>query len=387
MSSVWSFATGGSYVEQLEWLTDVLQSPHGARHPRRLRASPRTSLTLQSLERGASRRRMDAVLRAGSGGPWQFPVTVDTRHLSAPAAAAATSIALEVDDARFVAGGFALLAFGDPRRAEVVEIDTVGTSSLTLAAPLANDWPAMTEVVPLRRGRLAAMPNVGRFTADASDIVQIDAALHEPLDSPAAMPGASYRDLPVWDIAPVWLADPVWSPERLLQGVDYAVGTPVTVDTARLPLGHTQAQYAAVGLPALRTLRSALFALAGREGVCWVPSWTHDMRIVADVSGGAGHIDIEGPLLSPHALPDNRRDIRITLFDGTVLYRRITDVTAQSATVDRLTLDATLPAFTAGAVDMACFVALCAQEADVNVLRYFDATTLTTEITWREVAG
>lgn len=383
----WTLDAGGEYTEELAWLTDVMRSPTGGSQHRRLRQSPRTTIGFSALESGDRRRWMDLLLRTCGVAPWWCPVSIDARPLDVAANVGASVLNVDPDGARFVAGGRALVAGPDPRHHEVVETDTVGPSSLSLVDPLAFAWPAGTQVVPLRRGRLADVPSVGRFTADDSALVPLRFRLEQVLDSDPAIPGTAYRDFPVFDfIAPVWTSDPTWSPERQTAVSDDGIGVPYVAATADQAEGKTVMQYAAVGAE-LATLRSALFALAGRWAPAWVPSWTHDLRVVANVSAGAITLDVAGPLLSTVALASNHRDIRIELDGGAVLYRRIASVAAHSASVDRLTLDAALPdAFTVQQVRMACFISLCTQDSDVNTLRYFGPDALQCELSWRELA-
>lgn len=385
----WTFAAGGDYTEELAWLTDLLQAPTGGTQHRRLRQSPRTTLTFSALESGANRRWMDVLLRANSAGAWWSPVSIDARALTADVAAASSSLPVDMAAARFVDGGHALVVGTDPRRFEVLEIAAsgVGGSTLTLAGTTANAWPAGTQVIPVRRARLAEMPQVGRFTADDSALVQFRFRLEEPLDTVAAMPGATYRSYPMFDaFAPAWTSDPVWVPERLTDVQDDDLATPFVADTAGVALGKVTMQYTLDTAAAIRIFREALFALAGRWSPAWVPSWTHDLRLAASVAGGQSYIDVEGPLLSTQPLAANHRDLRIELFDGTVLYRRISAVAAQSTTIDRLTLDAALPsAFTTAQVKMISFLTLSVQDSDTNMLRYFDAQTMQCELVWREL--
>lgn len=385
----WTFACGGSYTEELAWLTDVLQAPTGGTQHRRLRQSPRTTVSFQALESGAYRRWMDLLLRANSAGRWWVPIAVDARQLAVGAFADDTVLDVDIDGARFTTGGHVLLIGSSPRTFEVREIASIGTATLTLATGLAQAWGPGTQVIPLRTGRLAAMPQVGRFTSDDSALVTLQFRLEEPLDVAPAWPGSTYRGYPVFDtLAPVWMSDPTWTPERLIDLQDDDISVPVVTDTAGIALGKTTMHYAPTGQDQVAAFRSALFAMAGRWAPVWVPSWAHDLRVVAPAAAGQAFLDVQGPLLSTQPLAANHRDIRIALANGTVLYRRITAVTAQGSAVDRLTLDTALPAaFAVSAVQMVCFLSLSVQDADTNALRYFDAdTTLECELTWRELA-
>lgn len=383
----WAFATGGDYTEEVAWLTDVLRAPTGGTQHRRLRDSPRTTVAFSALESAANRRWMDVQLRANSAARWWVPVSIDARRLTSAVSSGATSLALDDSGARFVAGGKALVVGADPRAFEVAAIASVGSSSLTLAAGLAVGWPVGTQVIPLRAGRLVDAPAVGRFTADDSGLVDLRFRLEDPLDTTAAMPGSTYRSYPVFDVfVPVWTSDPVWSPERELQSLDDDIATPLVVDLAGVALGKTVMQYAPDTAAAVASFRGALFAMAGRWSPVWVPSWAQDLRLVEGVSAAQGYIDVEGPLLSGAAIAANHRDIRIELFGGTVYYRRITGASALSGTVDRLTLDSTIPAaFTLSAVRIVSFITLSVQDSDTNTLRYFDGTLMQCELTWREL--
>jgi hypothetical protein len=382
----WTFGTGGDYAEECAWLTDLMQAPTGGTQHRCLRLSPRVTVSFSALESGSSRRWFDLQLRANSAGTWQVPVGVDRRDLTAPAVASDTSLTLATANARFVVGGQALVVGEDPRRFDLVEISGIASGYLTLTDPLVYDWPAGTPVYPVRKGMLAEQPTVSRFTGDASGLIDLRFQLLEDLDTDAVVPGSTYRGFPVFDfIAPVWTTDPAWVPERLTSLMDDDIGVPLMTDLPGVALGKTTMQYAPATTTDVVAFRGALYALRGRWSPAWVPSWTQDLRIVADVSAGATSLDIEGPLLSTDAIATNHRDIRIALADGTVLYRRINAVAVASSTVDRLTLDSALPAFSADSVHIACFMGLCVQDSDVVTLNYLDPTALEAELTWREL--
>lgn len=383
----WTFAPGGEYTEEFQWLTDVLTAPTGGTQHRRLRISPRAVVGFSALESGASRVWMDRQLRNYSAAPWWVPVSIDTRYLASTVSAGATVLSTPVAGARFVAGGKVLVMGDDPRKFEVGAISAVGSNSITLSPGLAGGWPAGTQLIPLRAGYLLEAPQVGRFTSRDSALVALRFRLTDPLDTTAAMPGATYRGYPVFDaFVPVWLSDPVWTPERRVALVDDDIGTPLALDLAGVALGKTTMQYAPDSAADVASFRAALFALAGRWSPAWVPSWAQDLRLVAGVGAGQGYIDVEGPVLSDQPLAANRRDIRIELFGGTVHYRRITAASALSGTVDRLTLDSTLPAaFQLSDIKLVSFITLSVLDADTVSLSYFDTSTAVCELIWREL--
>lgn len=393
----WAFATGGDYAEQFDWLTEVLAGDGGNTQHRSLRETPRVLLSFAGLESGDNRRWMEVLLRSNSAGRWWVPVGVDSFWLgaAAPASAAVLSVSGEAfASARMVEGGHVMLVDpNNPHRFEVQEVAVGGigvdTLSLEGLVGLAYDWPAGTQVVPVRRGRLAEAPQVGRFTADHTGLISLKFRLEDPLEDDAEFPGELYRGYPVFDfIVPVWTTDPVWTPERLQASVDFEVAVPVMVDTAGAALGKTTMSFVPDTLPGVVGFRAALFVLSGRASPTWVPSWTHDLRILAPVTNGATHIDVAGPLFSAPetGLQDNHRDIRIALANGTVLYRRITTAVSLGGGVERLTLDSAIATgFSVAQVSMTCFMGLCVQDSDSVLLRYFGPTAAQCDLVWREL--
>lgn len=388
MSDPWVHPVGGEYSETLAWLTDVLQAGStGVTQHRRLRQAPRTLVAFASQASGDAWRRLVMELRRRAGEAWDVPLAYDERALTASASIGATSLALDVAGARFVAGGRALLTSPDLGAWESVTVDTVGTSSLTLADPTVAAWPAGTRVVPVRAARLDPMPQVQWFTGDDGAGLPLTWRLEDLLEETPATPGTTYRGFPVFDRPPVWAADPEASPGRMLASLDNDFGPPAQADLAEVSLDRLVHLHVTEGEADAQALRAWLYLLAGRWGAAWVPSWTQDLRLVADVSNGATTIDVAGPLLSGHALPANLRDIRIELHGGTVLHRRISSVAAPSAAVDRLTLDSAIATgFTLATVRSISWLRLCTQAADQNTLNYWAPGVIQTEIAWQGLA-
>lgn len=184
----------------------------------------------------------------------------------------------------------------------------------------------------------------------------------------------------------MWTSDPETTPERQLLTVDEDTGPIVTADLVGIPLGRTSLSFALVGRPAIAAFLGLLYALCGRWSPVWVPSWAQDLRVVATVANGATTVDVEHSGLSARPLAINRRDIRIQLADGTVLYRRITAAMEQSADVERLTLDSAIATgFAASAVAVVSFMALCRQDTDVNKLIWCNHDTVQCDLSFRAV--
>jgi hypothetical protein len=382
----WTFNAGGTVAEQLTWLTDVLPATTGPEQTRKLREAPRTVVSFGGLETARNRRWLETLLIANGAGQWLAPLVMDVTRLSAPLSAASTSVPIDTATLRFVAGGQALLIAADLRHFEVVALDAVSGSALTLVDPTTYAWGAGTRVIPLRVARLDTMPSLSRFTGDAAPY-QVAFRLEEPLEETPDAGDATYRTAPVLEWTPTWSSDPEFVPERRLLTEDEGTGPVAMFDLVGIPLGKLAMNFTLVGRSTIAAFRGLLFALCGRWSPIWVPSQAQDMRIVATVANGATSLDVEHCGFSGWPLSVNRRDLRIKLHNGTVLYRRITDAEELSSSVERLTLDSSIATgFAAADVAVVSFMALCRQDTDVNKLTWWNHDTVQTELTFRAVS-
>lgn len=385
----WLFGAGGDYTERYEWLTDVPTAATGMTHHRRLRASPRVQIEFSCLSDGNARRQLEHALRKNAGGWWWIPISVDALRIGSNLPAGSMIIPVDPSNARFVSEGKALLQAGDLAAWEVVSIAQSGLSpsGILLEAPTSKAWTPGCTVTPLRLARLAAWPSIGRFTADASDIVDLQWRLEDPLEDPPQILGDVYRGFPVWPFAPEWSSGPDLLCERTLLGQDDGISRPVGYDFAGVPLNAMAMRYVMDADERVRAFRAAIFALAGRWQPVWITSAASDFRIVQDVPAGATFIDVEGALDPIGALDTNLRDLRIVLRDATAIYRRVTGVSVLAPGVQRLSLDSPIAAaFAASDVGVASWMTLCVQDADTCLIRYWVRDVAVCDITWRQIA-
>lgn len=367
----WTFSAAGEITERWEWLTDLLPAPTGPVQARRLRTSPRIFQGFDALEAAARRRQLENALIANGSGTWAVPLVQDAATLTAPASTGSTLLALDAVDRRFRVGGRVLLMVDDPRVFDLAEVVAVEDDELELADPPTVAWPAGTRVVPAESGRLNGLPSLARFTADAVPL-RVEFRLTEPLVETEDAGDATYRSLPVLELHPDWSVEPVAQPDRLLQTVDAGTGPVSVFDLPEIPLGALRFEVVMQGRAALAAFRRLLAALAGRWALLWVPTLAQDLRVTGALVAASTTLDVEWSGLGDTDLAPNRRDLRIALGDGTVLYRRITAVAALGDDEERLTLDSTL-GVTAAATDVVSvsFLVLSRQDADVNLLRHW----------------
>lgn len=383
----WTFGVGGDVAERWEWLTDVMPAPTGPEQRRRLRQSPRITQQFEGMEQGLLRRWMEHLLVLNGAGKWDAPLVADVAALGAAVAIGATTLSADVRLRRYTAGGRVLLVDdADPRTFEICEIASATDTAVTLADATTMAWRAGTRIVPLVNSRLEAIPSLARFTPEQAP-VELAFQTIEPVDWTPDAGAATYRTAPVLEIAPVWTSDPVFLAERSLGVEDNDSSIPAVFDQVGIPLSKFTMQFALHGRDELADFWSLLYALAGRWSVIWVPSQANDLRVVANLASASTQLDVEWTGISEWPLQVNRKDIRILLDDGTVLYRRISSVAGIDASSERLVLDSALGVNrTPEQVVMVSFLSLCRQDTDVNLLRYWSHDLVESELTFRSLS-
>lgn len=349
--------------ENLSWLSDVMvASASAVSQHRSLRIGPRRSFVFELLAAGQERRVADMLL-AGHRGAWLLPIWPDVQLVGALSAAAGF-IACKTPGFDFVAGGKALL-WASVNRWEVVQIDTIDPTGLTLDVPLVDSWPAGTRLYPLRRARVQdgaeevlRNDNVGR-RGIAFDIDEVS-------DWPTLASPTTYQSHLVLDVRPDESDDPTASYGGLAQTVDYETSLPVVHDLPSLALRTQQSHWKLWKRAEHTWFRSLLYTLSGRHTPIWVPSFASDLKPVADIAGEGVNLSVEwaGYTLFGKG-KHNRKDIRIELHDGTVFYRRISNaVEAGDTETLVLNLPLDVASIAAGSIRAISFMALCTLASD-----------------------
>lgn len=375
--------------ETLAWLTDLMQAPTGGQQARQLRSAPRRTFAFQTLDDHGGRRIADSLRFDLGVRQFLLPIYADVQMLAAAVPAAATEIPCDTAGYDFVVGGRAVL-WSSPTAWELVTIaaDGVGTDALTLAVATANAWPAGTRLYPVRAARLSQPPQETQGSDDLGAL-QVSVAIDEPCDWPAAWPTTTmYRGLAVLDWRGDESNDPTDQYNRMSTMVDASTGPIFYYDTAGMPFRAQKLDFTLVRRSDHTKFRSLLYQLAGQAGTCWVPDWQNSVRLSAPVTASATQISMPWMGYTQFGYQQaGRQDLRIELFDHTVLYRRITG-SADASDHEVLQLD-TAPgvAIDPTKVRQINFLSVCAQASDsVQLVHDGDANGIATaSLSWQAV--
>ncbi|ASK91045.1 hypothetical protein KWH04_01195 [Xanthomonas campestris pv. trichodesmae] len=325
--------------ERLEWLTDVLQSPTAAEQRRKLRQWPRRSWSANLLVDGDDRASLDLALYGWGQRNWALPIWTDVTWLSAATGAGSQAVALNTAGMDYRAGGLALLRGATALEVEVVEVDTVRADGIDLVRPVQTSWAPGSRIYPVRIARLSEQPQESRLTDQASRYdVSFDSV--EACSWPATPPTTLYRGVPVLEEVPDESEDLSRQYQRLLTLLDNGINAPAVTDLVGTGIAVQQHRWFLAGRAARSAWRSLAYYLAGRAGAIWVPTFADDLRLTAVVAATAATLDIKMIGYARFgAGKTGRRHIRIELFDGRTIHRRITGAVVVDAGTERLSLD------------------------------------------------
>ncbi|WP_339665889.1 hypothetical protein [uncultured Pseudomonas sp.] len=342
----WSFAPdwGDGVRERLTWKTDIMISEAFVEQRRALRLAPRRELSASMYVEDRERQLLDLALFGWGGRIWAVPVWPEIQVLAIPVALESKRIDCQTEHLDFRPGGLAMLRSESAFEFEVVEIEAIDAGGLDLRRATQGSWPAGSRLYPARTGQLMQQPDISRLT-DMASAVDVDFLVMDPSDWPALAVDALplYRGRPVLDARPDESEDLTSSFERLTSTLDSQASMPLVTDTAGRAMPVTGYRWVDMGRADRAHWRSLAYTLRGAQGSIWVPTHADDLTLVDTVSSTSNSLDVAncGYTRFGQARP-GRRDIRIELYDGTVLYRRITGAAEMSPAMERLVIDQAL---------------------------------------------
>ncbi|HGN9414343.1 TPA: hypothetical protein ACK11A_002010 [Klebsiella pneumoniae] len=324
-------------TEQLEWKTDVLQSPTGAEQRISRRLSPRRTFEFTTLVHDTGRQRFENMLWQGCAGTWAMPVYPDVFALPAAVSSGVAALSIPTAGRDFTVGGTVLLKTDESPAAtsRMVTIAGIAGNVLQLASPLTDNWPAGSLVYPVRKAVLTEPPSLSRLTGSATTAqVRFRIAEHNAFSDAPVL--TQYRGHPVLESETDWGESVSGSYQPLIRELDNSSSIPYRLDTAGRPFWRQTHNWFTVNRQAQTSLRQLLWYLRGRQRPIWVPGQTLDFSPRSAISGNS--VDVVEAGFTELGIRPGHRDICILLADGTRYYRRIAAVSLVSG-AERLVLD------------------------------------------------
>jgi hypothetical protein len=360
-------------MERLECLTAVLASPSGAEQRFAARWSPRRYLEPLVTPVGRVRTLFDMAVGAVGASSWYVPVWHDTQYLTETLGIGDTVLNCETEYREFAVGGHVML-WRDEFTSTVLEVASMSPTSLTFVAGPAASWPAGTRLFPAVKARLAEMPSMGRRGPRAieNSIRFIVETENDYTDAAVTLPYPTYDSFMVLTTHPDEGQDITHGRMRLLEDIDGETGLSRRYDTASIDFTLQRHHWLNVGRQEHAEIRSLFYALDGRRGLLWLPTFANDFEIVADADDTDTSIEVALCGFTAFGGPRFGRDrIWIKMRDGTNIFREITGSALTIDGTETIQLDAALGAdLTPANVARISFMALSRLDSDIMEIEH-----------------
>ncbi|MCX8712287.1 hypothetical protein J3U57_06245 [Gilliamella sp. B3464] len=325
-------------TEILEWKTDILQSYSGAEQRIARRLSPRRMFEFSILINGNERSRFENRLAFVGGNSWYFPVYTDVTYLDDDVNTGATVLPCNTIGRDFVVGNKVLIQseINNINQTALLEVSAVNENSITLVNPVKTQFFAGAYIYPVRLAVLTDMPELTRHNDDLlSAQIRFRISEHNAFSNDISfLP--TYRHFPVLNIQPDWSESLKCRYERVLFELDNGSGIPKRLDTAKLPFFVTEFRWFLTERNEQIQLRKLFYYLNGCQKNIWISSQTSDFNVIT-VDGRV--LEVENTGFNEIGLMSGRKDLVITLCNGSELYRRIELVAIVSDEIERLLLN------------------------------------------------
>lgn len=314
--------------EVLAWLTDLTDADDGTETRRMLRSYPGRTLEYTFLLEGTERAYFKNLLFGWMDRFFSVPIHFDAQYLTDALPLGATSVPVGTTFKDYDAGQLVMLWLS-PFDLEIIEIDSLTADAVILARPTGKSWPAGTKVSPAKLATVAQQLSYRSITNDTDETVIQFKVKDKSVNRLAFAAHASYRGVEVFDLVAEW-SDPPTS-EITLSGdlVDFGTG-PFSIDAHATGPNETHDFVAWLdGRQAIAEFMGWLDTRKGRLQSIYVPTLKDDFELVQDAGATATSLRVKfvgyEQLIQAHPA---RRDLCVTLTNGTRIFARITGATA-----------------------------------------------------------
>lgn len=338
--------------EVLAWMTDVIQAIDGTEQRISLRKQPRQTFSVTYRLEGNDRQRMQALLFDWMDNVFGFPVFHERVFLTAQASVGATTYSVSgADQVDLRVGGFAVVMTNNYTY-DVIQITSVTATTVEATSPSLNAYPVGTMLMPLRTVRILNAVSGSKYGyGDLEDFsIQFEVTDNDSgAVTGSTTPGfwSTYNSRVMFDDPNFFDSGSNMQAQysRRVYRIDNQTGTvrqssPWDRNKVGLEKGFFLRNRADLLL-----FRKLLTSLRGKQKSFYLPTFTNDLTLAANLSVGTDTMDIESVeyvRLIRNRLPMSL--FKITFTDGTSLVRTVTASTTVSTSVERLTLNTTWPA-------------------------------------------
>lgn len=328
--------------ETLRFLTDVEEHKDGTEQRIRLRQAPRQEFDFRLLrEDGPDRQRLDLLMFDWQSRVFGVPVWTEPSFLTADVTASQTSISVtSTDIGDFRTDGLAII-YESETKFDALEIESLSTNTISFKTPTTNNYSASADirVLPLRVCITSEPAREKKYAVNLAELAFRFRVLDSSVDLGSAAGWPTYN-------GKVLLSDP----NAIETTLDGTLNRQVTVfdsSTGKFSQASTwdRARRGSAKTFIIRTreqlwsVRQLLHHLGGRQVSFYLPTFSKDLTLASTYTSGAAAISIVNVGYNRYGKQRSpKKDILITLTDGTTFFREITNSAEIDVNTEQLTL-------------------------------------------------
>lgn len=315
------------FTESLEWKTDILRAYDGSEQRRALRTKARRSFEYKYLLKSTDQQIFQNILWGWQNRAYLLPVWSDIVRVTAAVNIGDLTINANPTNLSFFPATSAVL-FKDASNYEVVDIDTLSTT-IKLSRATTKAWPVGTAVFPVVAGYVEESVSISRMTDNVmsgSVRFKTSPTSTDPY-TPTATATTTYNSLEVITVQPNWADNIDYTFDFQRDDIDFDTGAFYVIGTELYSRNTRKFAWLLNGRSAILSFRQFLARCRGQAKTFYVPSWTNDFTVIADIGSGTTTLTVTDNQFRQVVGVNTAHDrIMIRMTDGSVFYRQITGV-------------------------------------------------------------
>jgi hypothetical protein len=330
---LWSYQPdwSRSFDVTRSYSTDIITSRDNTEQRRATRDQPRLSAQYRTVVSGSDRQAADHYMRAWQSKPVVVPDFARWALLTGSSSVGTSSLTISAMPAWSVAGQPLVLCKAGTQ--EEVTVDSVAGSTIATVDPLANAWASGDVLRPSFFGLFAAKvastrPNLDTAAYDIS--IKCYPGGEPPRDAGTA--SATLNGIEVFTLQPDYASPPSISDLWPIDEVDYDRGRTAQFRPVDRYARGVDYEYNGLSVSEITALEQFFDRMKGRRTAFYLPTGEKDFTLAASALSGSSAFTASGSALATDFGSADfsaiNEGVAVYLTDGSVLYRRITDISA-----------------------------------------------------------
>jgi hypothetical protein len=306
------------FVETWNYLTSVIRKKNDTEQRARLRLKPRKSVKFNANVLNNDQAGLNNILHGWHARLFAVPLWSEVSHTTTAILALGSAFSIEEDNLSFHEGMLIAL-YEDNNNFEMIEIETIVGSSITLTNGTINPWPTGTKVVPLNTARLNNNQAITQYTDQISQVAPYFEC--DPISTKTNYDGtiepATYNSRELWIKKINWKQNRKNFSSSLVDTVDSKTGGLRTFPLMEFSAQTKRHTYLLKNRDEIKLFKEFIERRKGKYKSCYVPTFDNDFFPVSGIPAGAAAIDVKDNYYRNYVDEHNaRKHIYIELYDG-----------------------------------------------------------------------